>query len=272
MATRDLVSLSKNPGGLGFTYLATFDDNEMYNTCVLDLSRTPVLCPRGESGQGLAAISVASVTVTNTAITLGDHLHNNIIDFNGLEAVPIPEYSIDDPETLCKVLGYLGLPHTITDHGRITYTGTSAYSVPRTFVDGFVIKPIPHTLIEMLGFQNATTAVFGKIQKTIIVPGHEGANYPDVKGPLRDLIITCEQVQYTKDSQQAVAVCSPSSRFGKPFAKDCTEYARNLDIPGGRIDRLVFHIEDASKRPVKFAFGVPLISLRILPLTDNVLS
>nr|DAC81127.1 TPA_asm: LO5 [Blueface angelfish adomavirus] len=269
MAARDVFSLEFN-GGIGCTFTALYDDSIDNNVCVIDLSSKGIECPRNETGSGLAAVSVLSITFNNCILTIGPHLHNDWF-WCGPEEIRLPPLSCDTPEALLSALREKGVPCHKTGTGRIMYDGEQALLVPIEHRRHGLDIPIVHTIVQMLGFQvTFNVATHKGVKVAAIFPNQTSPNYPDVKGPRGNLIITCENVKYSRYSEQVVGFCSPSGPFGMPFTRDLQEYTRQLSVPGGLIERLIFKLEDSVGCPIKFAYGIPIMYVRILPLTRAV--
>ncbi|AWG87405.1 LO5 [Symphysodon discus adomavirus 1] len=268
MATsRQVQSLGRTPGGMGYSFLGTFDDNDQNNYCVLDLSAHPVACERDPYGNGLAAISVTQITVSNCALHIGNHLGNHYIYVGGAR-VQLPDVS---NTSVTQFLDYLQACNPSLSFefklGRLTYTGNSAVIIPVRTGIGQHAKPIPHNLTHMLGFTGLGEVEYENDMCVVITPDVLGNSAPDLFGPVRDLVVSCAEVTYNRHSRQSVAVCSPCGTPGQAYTRDCSDLVRELNIPGGYLCSLTFTLTDAADRPVRFVHGVPLICVRILPIT-----
>lgn len=267
---RDVSSLA-NSSSVGYTYVVTFDDNDFKSQCNLDMSVRPIECPRGVTGDGQAMILVSSITVTHAVVTIAEHLHNNIIEIPGQPTgtlLTVPDTCGASLTDVLDNLNRVGMPFAL-QRGRIRYTGTRPFYIALERVDQYgKVVIIPHTIINILGFQNAQVLTFGRIRKAVVFANHLGSMRPDTQGPTRDILVICDQAKNTTYAQQVVAFTSPNSTPGTAFTRDCSEYARELDVPSGTITKLTFRLEDAAGRLIKFELGVPIMLFRILPLTQ----
>lgn len=262
MAVRQRVSLLDAPHSMGQTFFAAFDDHPSRSVCDIDLNMDVIDCPRDNQGFGLAGVMITSFTVTNSPAVIGPHLNNNVVLLGG-SAITIPEVSILLVDNMITLLNTYGLKFARTPTGRIRYVGTQVLLIPSLTNTQ---KPILYSIANMFGITNAPVGDLGGVTGYIIAPNHTGIEYPDVTGPLRDMIVSCEQVKFTSHNKQVVGVVSPTGPVGSVFTRDLAELIRPLILPNGIIDRLTFNITDAVRRPVKLLQGVPTMHFRIIPL------
>ncbi|QGQ59711.1 LO5 [Micropterus dolomieu adomavirus 2] len=257
---------NKQASGLGHPVFAIFDDDPLCSKCIITFPGEGVKSTRTFSGDGHLGLQVVSLTVSNTVLTIGGHLNNNCVRIDGNEYT-LPELSCHNINTLIEALRDLQLPFTLMGTQRVKYDGASTLLVPTVYRNGALTSRISHTLAQMLGFTEPARVTFEGIEYLMIIPGTIGTHYPDPRGPTRDLILTCDDIDYCNNVKDVCGVVSPNGAFGDTFTKDLTEFIRPITVRGGNLKSLTFWIKDGSRRPVGFGHGPPSMFLRLLPLT-----
>lgn len=260
--SRQLVSLQDNPTGV--TCFGVFDNNNLSSRCEINFAPEVIECPRNRQGYGIATIGIQTFTCNNCVAILGGHLQNNIV-VTGQTQVTLPTIAATTIEQLVTILDSYGLTFTVRPSGLVEYTGTQRLLIYLTADNGR--KPLQHTLREMLGFTMAPTIDHNSNRCALIRPRRVAASYGDVQGPTRDIIVACEEVRFTRHNARVCGLVSPSGPFGSVYTRDLNDIVRELDLPAGRIETLVFYLTDALQRPIQFAFGKPVMYFRIITKT-----
>lgn len=261
-----------------------FNDNPQnsYAKCLFD---TPFDIGLGSNGKRNVGLSVTHFTALHTVMNVSAQNHTNRIligeSIDSAEEILLRDAFYESLRQI--ILEVQKSPHAgdfrmETDHlGLCTYSGTKDLFIPMKIGDAL----IPDTLAHKFGFANLhgvqidkddsddrlITHPTGSKNVYLNVKSGDGSVTPgDLFGPLSDILLTCDQCIWTKETDRVLQVFSIAAF---PARAHCTWHPTSRfrplhDIP--HITRLDLRLVDRNNRHVQFVSGVPSATLELMHL------